>query len=43
MLTIKGTARIRETVDTCEDVAAAIPGVVGVTNQLTYVPEYVGA
>jgi cytidylate kinase len=43
VVTLKGTAGNRETVARCESVAADIPGVTRVENEVAYVPEYVGA
>jgi hypothetical protein len=43
VVTVKGTAGSRDIVARCETVAADIPGMTGVINQVSYVPEYVGA
>jgi hypothetical protein len=43
MITLKGTVGIRESIARCETIAADVPGVTRVVNEVCYVPEYVGA
>jgi len=43
VITLKGTAGTRESIARCETVAADVSGVIRVLNNITYVPEYVGA
>jgi hypothetical protein len=43
VITLKGTAGNRESIARCETVAGDVPGVTRVVNEISYVPEYVGA
>ena len=43
VITLKGTAGNRESIARCETVAAEVSGVTKVINEISYVPEYVGA
>lgn len=43
VITLKGTAGNRESIARCETVAANVSGVTRVINEISYVPEYVGA
>jgi len=42
VITLKGTVGIRESIARCETIAADVPGVTRVVNEVSYVPEYVG-
>ncbi|UCF99496.1 MAG: cytidylate kinase family protein [Spirochaetaceae bacterium] len=42
VITLKGTAGNRESIGRCETVAADVPGVTSVINEVSFVPEYVG-
>jgi cytidylate kinase len=42
VITLKGTAGNRESIGRCETVAADVPGVTNVINEISFVPEYVG-
>jgi len=42
VITLKGTAGDRQSIERCEKAAADVPGVTKVNNEISFVPEYVG-